>query len=405
MIGTYCSVKFYLNERNCKDTESVPLYMRIIIKRKKAELFLNQYVNPKHWDDKKQKLIPKTKADAFINHHMSDIETKVNEIIWNLEEEKEAVTAKVVIQRLTGKNVKAKHTLLNFIDQFINEAKAKGELQSAVIAQYQTAGIHMKNYLQSTGRDDILLTQIKRAELDAFELFLLTYINDVTKRPMKRNTANKYLVRIKTVLINAVKKQLIAANPFDGLKIKNMKTDKAFLTIEEIEILEKHDLGKNESLIRVRDFFLFSVYTGLRFSDARALTSEQIKVGAKGRLWILSKQKKTGEAIEIPLLKQARNIYDKYEAHRLATGFVLPRLQNQKVNTYLREIMKLVGVKKDVHHHTARHTFATTILLESGVDIKVVSRMLGHYSLKSTEVYAKVTKELLENVATKIDLL
>ena len=108
MIGTYCSVKFYLNERNCKDTESVPLYMRIIIKRKKAELFLNQYVNPKHWDDKKQKLIPKTKADAFINHHMSDIETKVNEIIWNLEEEKEAVTAKVVIQRLTGKNVKAK---------------------------------------------------------------------------------------------------------------------------------------------------------------------------------------------------------------------------------------------------------------------------------------------------------
>ena len=154
-----------------------------------------------------------------------------------------------------------------------------------------------------------------------------------------------------------------------------------------------------------RDFFLFSVYSGLRFSDALALNSENIKHGKKGRLWILGNQKKTGEPIEIPMLKQAKVIYDKYETHRLATGFVLPRLHNQKVNTYLREIMKLAGIKKDVHHHCARHTFATTVLLENGVDIKTVSRWLGHFSVKSTEVYAKVTKDLLENVATKIDLL
>ena len=64
-----------------------------------------------------------------------------------------------------------------------------------------------------------------------------------------------------------------------------------------------------------------------------------------------------------------------------------------------------VGIKKDVHHHVARHTFSTTVLHENEVDIKTVSRFIGHFSVKSTEVYAKVTKELLENVAKKIDVL
>ena len=403
MIGTFCSIRFFLNYRAQKSETKVPICLRINIHRKKAELFLNQYIDPKFWDDKKERVITSKKSDSYINHSLNEIENKINEIVWELEEAKEIVTSKIVMQRLTGKSKHSKNSILLFIDRFIEEAKAKGELTRVVIMQYKTMRIHLANYIKSTGRDDIMLSQLKRSDLDGFEHHLLTYIHPTLKRAMNRNTSNKYMVRLKTVIHNAIRKQIITANPYDGFKIKNVKVEKTFLTSEELEQLKDHDLNGNESLIRVRDFFLFSVYTGLRFSDAIALKDDNIKKAKKGRLWLLSTQKKTNDPIEIPMFEQAKEIYDKYEAHRLATGFVLPRLSNQKVNTYLREIFKIVGINKHVHHHVARHTFATTVLLENGIDIKTVSRLLGHYSVKSTEVYAKITKDLLENVAGRID--
>ncbi len=405
MIGTLCSIRFFLNYRAQKNETKVPICLRINVNRKKAELFLNQYIDPKFWDDNKERVIVQKKSDGFINHSLNEIDNKITEIVWELEEAKEVVTAKIVMQRLTGKSKHNNNSVLLFIDRFIEEAKAKGELTRVVIMQYKTMRIHLSNYIKSTGRDDIMLSQLKRSDLDGFEHFLLTYIHPTLKRSMKRNTSNKYMVRLKTVTNNAIRKQIISSNPFDGIKIKNIKVEKTYLTKEELELLKNHDLAGNESLIRVRDFFLFSVYTGLRFSDAIALKDGNIKQTKKGRLWLLSTQKKTNDPIEIPMFEQAKEIYDKYETHRLATGFILPRISNQKVNTYLREIIRLVGINKHVHHHVARHTFATTVLLENGIDIKTVSRLLGHYSVKSTEVYAKITKDLLESVAGRIDKL
>ena len=199
MIGTFCSIKFYLNHRNKRSDTEVPIYMRIIIRRKKAELFLTQFADPKFWDEKKERLKTQKKSDAYINHHLNDIETKINKIIWDLEEEKEIVSAKAVMQRLTGRNVKTKHTLLNFFDRYIKEIEAKKEISKPVITQYYTAKQHLENYLKSTSREDVLLTQFKRSDLDGFEHYLLTLINKVLKRTMHRNTTNKYLVRLKTV--------------------------------------------------------------------------------------------------------------------------------------------------------------------------------------------------------------
>jgi len=392
-----------LNNRAQKSETKVPICLRINIHRKKAELFLNQYIDPKFWDDKKERVITNKKSDSYINYSLNEIENKINEIVWELEEAKEIVTSKIVMQRLTGKSKHSKNSILLFIDRFIEEATAKGELTNVVIMQYKTMRIHLYNYIKTTSRDDIMLSQLKQSDLDGFEHFLLTYIHPILKRSMKRNTANKYMIRLKTVTNNAIRKQIISTNPFSGIKIKYVKVDRTYLTKEELEILKNHDLAGNESLIRVRDFFMFSVYTGLRFSDARSLKIDSIKQSKDGRLWIFSKQKKTKDPIEIPLLLQAKVIYDKYESHRLATGFVLPRLSNQKVNTYIREIFRIIGINKYVHHHVARHTFATTVLLENGVDIKTVSQLMGQRSVKSTEIYAKITKTLLENVAGRID--
>jgi site-specific recombinase XerD len=100
----------------------------------------------------------------------------------------------------------------------------------------------------------------------------------------------------------------------------------------------------------------------------------------------------------------ALRIYVKYKTYREATGFILPRLSNQKVNSYLRTICELTNITKKVTSHTGRRTFATTVLQESGeIDIATISKLLGHTSIKSTSIYARVSRQLLAKTAEKVD--
>ena len=92
MIGTlcsFCSIRFFLNYRAQKSETKVPICLRINIHRKKAELFLNQYIDPKFWDDNKERVIVQKKSDGFINHSLNEIDNKITEIVWELEEAKE----------------------------------------------------------------------------------------------------------------------------------------------------------------------------------------------------------------------------------------------------------------------------------------------------------------------------
>ncbi|MHB8261886.1 MAG: site-specific integrase [Bacteroidia bacterium] len=175
--------------------------------------------------------------------------------------------------------------------------------------------------------------------------------------------------------------------------MKAFKTvNKVFLTAEEVELLKTHDLGGNLSLQKVRDCFLFCCYTGLRHSDAVQLVAGMVKKDKAGILWITLKQQKTGDNVEIPLSDYAVEIYNKYEAHRKSTGKVLPMLTNQKVNTALKIIACIIGIEKKLSFHCARHSFGT-LKLEQGVDIKTVASLMGHSTVKTTEIYAKLTRK------------
>jgi site-specific recombinase XerD len=211
---------------------------------------------------------------------------------------------------------------------------------------------------------------------------------------MNGNTSTTYIRKIKASINVAIRKDLMQVNPFQGFKIKSFKqANKVFLTTEDLELLKQHDLGGNLSLQRVKDVFLFSCYTGLRHSDVVQLNESMINKDADGLLWISLVQQKTGDVVDIPMLDYAAKIYNKYEDYRKANnGIALPVLTNQKVNAALKVIANLVGIKKNISFHSGRHTFAT-VSLELGVDLKTVSGLLGHTSIKSTEIYAKLTRK------------
>jgi site-specific recombinase XerD len=145
----------------------------------------------------------------------------------------------------------------------------------------------------------------------------------------------------------------------------------------------------------VRDIFLFCCYTGLAFADVKKLSENDIVFGINGKKWIKTKRQKTNSLSSIPLLEVPVAILEKYRDHaQVKSGkVVLPVLTNQKSNAYLKEIADVCGIKKNLTTHLARHTFATTVTLSKGVPIETVGKMLGHKSLKTTQIYAKVLDE------------
>lgn len=155
----------------------------------------------------------------------------------------------------------------------------------------------------------------------------------------------------------------------------------------------------NKRLCEVRDVYVFSCYTGFAYIDATNLSPDNIVIGMDGNKWAKTNRQKTGMPELVPLLPPALEIIEKYKDHPycIANNKLLPILSNQKYNKNLKEIATYARIKKNLTTHIARHTFATTILLDNDVPLETTSKLLGHNSIRSTQIYAKVSLKKLSN--------
>lgn len=197
---------------------------------------------------------------------------------------------------------------------------------------------------------------------------------------------------LKALLSDAVKAGMIRRNPYDGGVITRPKDDgsalERYLSEEEMERMKRVELPAGH-LSRVRDLFLFQCYTCMGFADLRDFSSSRLEeVG--GRLMYSSRRNKTGCAFSFMLLRGAEEILKKY-------GGVLPLISAQKYNLYLKEVARMAGISRPVTSHWARHTGAT-LLLNAGVRLEVVARVLGH---SSTEMTRKVYAKLLDDTVAR----
>lgn len=148
----------------------------------------------------------------------------------------------------------------------------------------------------------------------------------------------------------------------------------------------------SDRLNQVRDIFLFSCYTGFAYIDVKKLSKSNVNIGIDGDKWIFTHRQKTDISTRVPLLPLAQELILKYEDHPecVDSNVLFPVLSNQKMNSYLKEIVNVCGINKELTFHIARHTFAITVTLSNGVPIESVSRMLGHTNIKTTQHYANI---------------
>ena len=192
-------------------------------------------------------------------------------------------------------------------------------------------------------------------------------------------------------ILDAIDEGLLSRNPYKWLHIEKDKTslglDKC-LTPQEFQQLKKSKMP-TDKLERVKDLFVFQTYTCLRYSDLARFNSNNIII-INGTEVYKCTQKKTKKCATIPLLQTALDILDKYKG-------VLPIISNVKYNEYLKVVAQAAGINKPLTTHWARHT-GSTILLNEGVDMKIVTKICGHSSMKITEqIYAKLLDETVVN--------
>lgn len=234
------------------------------------------------------------------------------------------------------------------------------------------------------GDKKITFASINERFLEEFRDYLLSKVSP--------NTAGVYLARIKTACRKAVNQQILHRYPGAEISIKKQKTHREYLTIDELQMLQKTP-SENQA---VRDAFLFSCFAGLRFSDVKALTWGHVRE-EKDQTFLCFSQEKTGDAELLPLSPQALEILNGQRDVKPSpkirreicknTIFKLPA--QQTVDKALKRWAKRAGIKKRVSFHVGRHTFAT-LGLAYGVDLYVMSKLLGHRRVETTEIYAKV---------------
>ncbi len=284
------------------------------------------------------------------------------------------------------------------------EKKPNGMKLLEWIAAYKQKMLHNGGYSNSTLVhielvqkliDEFLkkrkICNIRLADFDTKDMrHLLEYMNvyeGVRSRKLSANTKATYQQRITHIFNEAKREGLISENPVDAIPFADRFgkpiLEHPYLTVDEIQRIAAIRHSNNE----VRLAFLFACFTGVRVSDLRLLKWENIKDGDNGKM-IVIEQKKTRKQVTVPLCKTAMLFLPPKQPDGLV--FHLPN--KTWLRGALQRIMKAVGIDKPITFHSSRHTFAT-LVLTAGSDISVVSKLLGHSSVTTTQSYAEVVMD------------
>lgn len=381
------NVLFYLKKFRAAEGGKAPIYLRVTINGERVEQTVKRKIETTAWDSKSQRARGKSETTRILNNYLDDVSNKIHRTYNLMLEAGEEITTSGLMARVSGEKRKCYYLLKVFDENNrLSKLEEGTKYSKSTVRQYHTTRDRVAAFLKKEfSKDDIDLAELNVLFIRRFENFLrLTFQTD-------DNTTVKYLKQLKKVVHFAMSLGYLEKDPFYGYKTGFKEANRGFLTKEELARIEQKRFTI-ERLVRVRDVFVFACYTGLSYSDLKKLTLGSLTKGIDGGDWIIYEREKTGIRASVPLLPQAIAIIEKYknDPECVADRKLLPIRSNQKLNSYLTEIAELCEVNKHITMHLARHTFSCTVTLTNGVPIETVSKMLGHTSIKTTQIYAKV---------------
>lgn len=354
-----------------------PIELSIIINSQRTYVSLPLKVNA---DVFRKKMA--SRRNNEILEYTSNVRTLLNKYCSDMMVKGVAVTAASLKEYFKNGGSVTVYKLSDLIEEFLSLHRKKSEVGLITNKSFRKYELDMSKFIEFMG--DVDIATIKPINIEDFRLEL--------SKTYEPTSVSGILGRIKGAFIFAVNNGKIRLNPFNQIVIgKNYK---------EVEKLDDYDVEKIEAkdfcierLNKVRDMFLFQIYTGLSYSDMIQIEESDIKFN-DGMHYVRKPRQKTGIIFFTVLDDNAMNILKKYD-------FNMNIMSNQKCNAYLKEIQDICGIKKPLHTHLARHTAATR-MLNNGIPLEVVSKVLGHTNTTQTAHYAKLLDKTVLSAFKKI---
>lgn len=357
------------------------IYLLVTIKRKTRWYSLDIKIPPDQWDAEKRQVVSGDFRKQY-NSIITRNQSKAQRIIVDILDSKEELSFNTFEKIFIGKSQ-------NELDKII-------ELQTRDLCNHRKFKYRqVARELRQLFGDDVRLTDITLEKIMLYDDWMRN------TKGMSQNTIAGLHKVLNALIHTAIRiGDFPKQNPYDSFKIKQQPKTPVFLDSNEIARLMAWT-PPTPRLERIKRLFVFQMNTGLRFSDLLSLRWSNITPNGI----MLESQQKTAFPVAIPLTTIARAILDGLREKRDPDNeddHIFPKISNQKYNDYLVVIADAIGTKKKITSHVARHTFATHSL-ELGMPLEIVSKLLGHTDLATTQIYATVTNPLLQKYMEKWD--
>lgn len=389
-------VLFYLKRNAPKKNGLISVMCRITVNGKISQFSCKLDVEEKTWNIELGRVSGRSTVAQETNRMLDKIRVGINKAYQDICDKDNYVTAEKVRNVFLGMGMNHETLLAVFRQHNEDYEKQVGKIKS--LRSYWKYGIvykHLEEFIKQRYKvSDIALKELAPAFITDFELFLRTEKNHCN------NTVWSYMMPFRSIIFMAINNGWLQRDPFYAYSITKEETKRGFLSKEEINLLIKGTF-KKPSYTLIRDLFIFCTFTGLSWTDMANLTKENLQTSFDGHLWIKTNRQKTGTESNIRLLDVAKHIIEKYDGMTDDNKLLhVPCYVNCKNS--IKVIAKKCGIEKNVTWHMSRHTYATTVCLSNDVPIETLSKMLGHRSIRTTQIYAKITVEKVSRDMEKL---
>jgi integrase/recombinase XerD len=384
---------------------SAPVHLRIIKNRKINYISTGVTLPKKFWDEENKKVKKGFKNANRLNSFLANKFTELQDQVFEQETLNKSLSTSRLKEKIYGKKPVDFFSFAKDVIQKYYQAGmiGTGDRSKSIITK-------LENYCNGK---ELQFQDINMQFLNNYETYLRTKLDNTT------NTVHNNLKFIRKLFNDAYRLDLIEyhENPFLKYKIRTEKTERSFLTEQQLERIENLQLDQNTRMALHRDMFVFASYCGgLRVSDVLQLQWKNFD-----GMHIHFTIKKTRQQLSIKLPKKAIQIIELRKLLRqnpnsfifpmLPDGMDLtdPRLLDKEITSataYINKNLKFIGAKaeieKSISFHVSRHTWATRALTK-GMSIDKVSKLMGHAAIRETQIYAKIINQELDKAMDVFD--
>lgn len=383
------AVLFYINRTKVRKDGLCQLLCKVSIDAESAQIGIRAAVDPAVWNPQTGRADGRSRNALEVNRAIDDLTVQIKGHYKRIKESLGFVTAELVKNAVKGIGQKPLTLLALFEDHNAEFHKRVGvDRTDETYGSYVRSYNRLRKFVQNKlSREDVTLRSLDMNFYDAYDLYLRSECG------MQQKTVHERLYHLKKMTVRAVNQGTLRCDPYGKQHPALPPRRSRHLKAEDLEKLLARQT-EDPNLQRVRDWFIFSTFTGLAYADLKRLSEKHITQDADGTQWIRIQRKKTDTLSVIRLLEVPRRIIEKYRSERTGER-LLPICSYDKLQRLIPKLGMEYGIN-DMTFHKARHNFGTHITLSMGVPLETVSRMMGHMSVTTTQIYAHITDKKVD---------